>query len=282
MAVRRPAYAGAFYDANPDSLRHQIIDSFMHRLGPGRLPEGVKDAGISAIVAPHAGFVYSGASAAHAYLSIAEQEKPETIIVIGPNHTGRGTPISIMGEGFWETPLGLVPLDIELAERIVNNSRIAGFDDTAFIREHSIEVQLPFLQFIYPEFKLVPICMGYQDLGVSRDLGRAIHEAIGGESVIIVASSDLNHMESKKESNRKDKFVLDAIEAMDEVMLQESVKRERISTCGYGPISAALVASKLGGAKSAEILSYYTSGDIIGDNRSVVGYASTKISRNEK
>ncbi len=282
MAVRRPAVAGAFYDAKPDSLRQQIIDSFMHKLGPGRLPEGERDSDISAIVVPHAGFVYSGASAAHAYLSIAEQDNPETVIVIGPNHTGRGTPISVMGEGFWETPLGLVPLDTELAERIVKKSRIAEFDDTAFIREHSIEVQLPFLQFIYPEFKLVPICMGYQDLVTSRDLGQAIHESTVSESVIIVASSDLNHMESRKESNRKDKFVLEAIEAMDEAMLQDSVKRERISTCGYGPVSATLVASKLGGAKSAEILSYYTSGDIIGDNRSVVGYASAKITRNEK
>ena len=113
----------------------------MHRLGPGRLPEGKEDTDISAIVAPHAGFVYSGASAAHAYLSIAEQEKPETVIVIGPNHTGRGKPISIMGDGFWETPLGLVPLDTKLAERIVIKSRIAEFDGTAFIREHSIEVQ---------------------------------------------------------------------------------------------------------------------------------------------
>ncbi len=282
MAVRRPAVAGAFYDANLDSLRHQIIDSFKHRLGPGRLPEGGGAPVISAIVAPHAGFVYSGASAAHAYLSLAEQEKPDTVVVIGPNHTGRGTPISVMGEGFWETPLGLVPLDTELAERIVKKSGIAKFDDTAFIREHSIEVQLPFLQFIYQDFKLVPICMGYQDLETSRDLGRAIHESIKGGSVIIVASSDLNHMESREESNRKDRYVLDAIVAIDEAMLQESVKRERISTCGYGPISATLVASKLGGAKSAEILSYYTSGDIIGDDRSVVGYASAKITRNEK
>ena len=282
MAVRRPAVAGAFYDANPVSLRHQIIDSFMHRLGPGRLPEEGEGSGISAIVAPHAGFMYSGASAAHAYLVLAEQDKPDTVIVIGPNHTGRGTPVSVMGEGSWETPLGLVPLNSELAECIVDKSDIARFDDTAFTREHSVEVQLPFLQFIYPEFKLVPICMGYQDLEASRDLGRAIHESIKGESVIIVASSDLNHMESKKESNRKDRYVLDAIEAMDEVRLQDSVKKENISTCGYGPVSATLVASKLGGAKSAEILSYYTSGDIIGDNRQVVGYASARITRNEK
>jgi predicted class III extradiol MEMO1 family dioxygenase len=258
MAVRHPAVAGAFYDAKPISLRQQIIGSFMHTLGPGRLPEGEGNAGILAIVVPHAGFIYSGASAAHAYLSIAEQGKPDTVIVIGPNHTGQGTPISVMGEGYWETPLGLVPLDTDLAGRIVKNSGIAEFDDAAVAREHSVEVQLPFLQFIYPEFKLVPICMGYH-----------------------IASTDLNHMEPKAESNRKDKYVLDAIEAMDEAMLQESVRRERISTCGYGPVSATLVASKLGGAKSAEILSYYTSGDIIGDNRQVVGYASAKITRNE-
>lgn len=281
MAVRHPAVAGAFYDAKPISLRQQITDSFMHRLGPGRLPEAEGDSDISAIIVPHAGFVYSGPSAAHAYLSIAEQGKPDTVIVIGPNHTGQGTPISVMGEGYWETPLGLVPLDAELAERIVKNSGIVEFDDTAFVREHSVEVQLPFLQFIYPEFKLVPICMGYQDLETSRDLGQAIHNAIEGESVMIIASTDLNHMEPKAESNRKDRFVLDAIKAMDEVMLQESVRRERISTCGCGPVSATLVASKLGGAKSAEILSYYTSGDIIGDNRQVVGYASAKITRNE-
>lgn len=280
MAVRRPAVAGAFYDANPDSLRKQITNSFTHRLGPGRLPGEVKEDGILSIVAPHAGFVYSGASAAHAYLALAEQPAPETIIVIGPNHTGYGTPLSVMREGAWDTPLGRVQIDSELAGKIIENSSIAANDSSAFRREHSLEVQLPFLQFIYPRFKLVPVCMGYQDLETSRDLGEAIHRSIEGKSVIIVASSDLNHQESKRESNRKDRFVLDAIEAMDEAMLQASVKREQISTCGYGPISATLIASKLGGAKSAEVLSYYTSGDIIGDDRTVVGYASAKITRN--
>ena len=282
MAVRQPAVAGAFYAANPFSLKQQIIDSFNHKLGPGRLPGDQGDSNISAIVAPHAGFVYSGPSAAHAYLRLAEQEKPDTVIVIGPNHTGRGTPVSIMGEGHWDTPLGSVELDTKLAESIIQSSNVAELDHTAFIREHSVEVQLPFLQFIYPEFKLVPICMGYQDLETSIDLGRAIHEAIKDRNAIIVASSDLNHMESKSVSNKKDKFVLDAIDAMDEVQLQESVKREQITTCGYGPISATLVASKLGGDKFSEILSYYTSGDIIGDDRQVVGYASAIISRDEK
>ena len=282
MAVRQPAVAGAFYAANPFSLKQQIIDSFNHKLGPGRLPGDQSDSNISAIVAPHAGFVYSGPSAAHAYLRLAEQEKPDTVIVIGPNHTGRGTPVSIMGEGHWDTPLGSVELDTKLAESIIQNSNVAELDHTAFIREHSVEVQLPFLQFIYPEFKLVPICMGYQDLETSIDLGRAIHEAIKDRNALIVASSDLNHMDSKSVSNKKDKFVLDAIDAMDEIQLQKVVKREQITTCGYGPISATLVASKLGGAKFSEILSYYTSGDIIGDDHQVVGYASAIISRDEK
>lgn len=282
MAVRRPAVAGAFYDANPSSLKQQIIDAFNHKLGPGRLPGDKTSSNIAAIVAPHAGYVYSGPSAAHAYLRLAEQETPCTVIVIGPNHTGYGTPVSVMGEGQWETPLGRVQLDSKIANDIVKNSKIARLDETAFMREHSVEVQIPFLQFIYPEFKLVPICMGYQDLDTSVELGRSINESIKGKNTIIVASSDLNHMESKSVSNKKDKYVLDAIKAMDEVRLQDSVKRENITTCGYGPVSATLIASKLGGAKSSEILSYYTSGDIIGDDRQVVGYASAIISRDEK
>ncbi len=281
MAVRQPAVAGAFYAANLSSLKQQIIDSFNHKLGPGRLPGDKIESNITAIVAPHAGYVYSGPSAAHAYLRLAEQVKPDTVVVIGPNHTGRGTPVSIMGDGYWETPFGRVELDSNIADAIIQDSNIARIDDTAFIREHSVEVQVPFLQFIYPEFKLVPICMGYQDLETSIDLGRAIHEAVKGRNAIIVASSDLNHMEPKSVSNKKDKYVLDAIDAMDEVQLQESVKREHITTCGYGPVSATLVASKLGGAKSSEILSYYTSGDIIGDDSQVVGYTSAIISRDE-
>ncbi len=282
MAVRRPAVAGAFYAANPSSLKKQIIDSFNHKLGPGRMPGESAGSSITSIVAPHAGYMYSGPSAAHAYLRLAEQEKPETVIVIGPNHTGWGTPVSIMGEGYWETPLGRVELDARVSEAIVDNSNIVEFDETAFIREHSVEVRVPFLQFIYPEFKLVPICMGVQDLKTSIDLGKAIHKAVKGKNVIIVASTDLNHMESKAVSNKKDQYVLDAIMAMDEAQLQESVKRKHITTCGYGPVSTTLIASKLGGAKSSEILSYYTSGDIIGDDHSVVGYASAIISRDEK
>jgi AmmeMemoRadiSam system protein B len=280
MAIRRPAVAGAFYAASPEKLRKQIIDCFNHPLGPGRLPSATTGSGILSVVCPHAGYIYSGPAASHSYLALGEQGSPETVVVIGPNHTGWGTPVSIMKEGIWQTPLGNVEIDSELTEKIFEKSDIARPDESAFIREHSVEVQLPFLQFIYPSFKLVPICMGYQDLETSTELGKAIYESSKDKNIVIVASTDLTHQEPKISANAKDQHVLNAIREMDEKKLQDVVKKYRITTCGYGPVSVALVYSKLKKAMKAEILSYYTSGDIIGDNSAVVGYASAKITRN--
>lgn len=279
MAIRRPAVAGAFYAASPESLRKQIIDCFKHPLGPGKLPGAKTDTEVLSVVCPHAGYMYSGPAASHGYLALSEQKTPETVVIIGPNHTGWGTPVSIMSEGIWKTPLGDVTIDSELAGKIIDIAPTARSDESAFLREHSIEVQVPFLQFIYPEFKFVPICMGYQDLQTSTELGNAIYEASKDKEIVVVASSDLTHQEPKASANKKDQYVLDAISEMDEVKLQESVRRHHITTCGYGCISATLVYSKLRKATNAEILTYYTSGDIIGDNSAVVGYASAKITR---
>ena len=280
VAIRRPAVAGAFYAASPEQLKKQIIDSFNHRLGAGRLPEHQSKRDILGVICPHAGYMYSGPAASHSYLALGEQTSPETVVIIGPNHTGWGTPISVMSEGKWVTPLGKVSIDSELAEKIIDYSPTAKSDESAFIREHSVEVQLPFLQFIYPEFKFVPICMGYQDLDVSEELGKAIYDASKDKEIVVIASTDLNHQESKQTSNKKDKYVIDAIKTLDEKQLQESVKNHHITTCGYGPVSATMVYSKLHGATKGEVLSYYTSGDITGDNYAVVGYASAKITRN--
>jgi AmmeMemoRadiSam system protein B len=280
LSVRRPVVAGAFYPAQPDRLRQQIEQCFNHQRGPGRLPgETRTERTIHSVVCPHAGYVYSGPAAAHCYLALAEQEKPETVIVIGPNHTGWGTPVSMMGEGSWETPLGRVPLDTALAKEILEQSEIIDYDHTAFQREHSVEVQVPFLQYIYRDFKLVPICMGYQDLETSREVGEAIHRATEGKDTLVIASTDLTHQERQESANRKDRLVIEAILEMDEEKLQRVVREHRITTCGYGPVSAALVASKLAVAGNAELLSYYTSGDIIGDYSAVVGYAALKITR---
>ena len=282
MIIRKAAVAGTFYPRYKPDLINVLKESFLNNeFGPREEPKTLNQDQRTLIggVSPHAGYVYSGPAAAHSYLALGEQSTPDTVVIIGPNHTGWGKPVSVMNNGLWETPLGKVPIDTDLANMIIDLCDLARSDETAFIREHSIEVQLPFLQYIYSEFNFVPICMGYQDLKTSTELGKALYEASKGKDIIVIASSDLTHQESRLSANKKDKYVLDAIRVMDEKTLQESVKRYNITTCGYGPISAALVYSKLKKATKAEVLSYYTSGDIIGDHRAVVGYAAAKIIR---
>jgi len=281
MSVRHPCVAGMFYPADPRRLRQEIEACFKHELGPGKLPgKPERPRSITAIVCPHAGYVYSGPVAAHSYLSLSEEEKADTFIIIGPNHTGFGTPVSMMGQGSWETPLGKVDIDSELAQLIFKASDTIDLDETAHIREHSVEVQLPFLQYLYgSDFKFIPICMDFQDLETSRDVSRILSKIIKGRSVVVIASTDLNHQESQESTNRKDSLILEAIRGMNEEALQDIVRQHRISMCGYGPVSVALVTSKLLGADKAEVLSHHTSGDITGDLSAVVGYASARITR---
>jgi hypothetical protein len=280
MSVRRPSVAGAFYPAKPGRLKKLIENCFNHTLGPGSLPsKRSQNRNILSIVSPHAGYIYSGPSAAHGYFNLAEQKKPDTIIILGPNHTGWGSPISMMGEGAWETPLGHVPINEDLAKEIFNKSELIDLNETAHTREHSIEVQLPFLQYIYGDFKFIPICMGIQDLETSKEIGKTLAKIGQSNDILIIASSDLSHQETQETANRKDKLVLDSILGLDEIELQRQIFLHRITACGYGPISTAVVASKLLGAQKAELLSYYTSGDIIGQYSGVVGYASVKISK---
>jgi AmmeMemoRadiSam system protein B len=175
--------------------------------------------------------------------------------------------------------LGEVEIHEKLAKRIFESSDIIDFDESAHLREHSIEVQLPFLQYTYGDSKIVPICMGFQDLRTSREIGRAIAEAAENMDALIIASTDLTHMETKDSAGSKDQGVIERIMRMNEEHLQSWVRSQRVSMCGYGPVSATLAASKRMGAKKAELLSYSTSGDITGDFSTVVGYASAKIMR---
>jgi AmmeMemoRadiSam system protein B len=279
--VRRPYVAGSFYSREPQRLRREIEDSFTHKLGPGKLPvKGDKPRNITAIVCPHAGYVYSGHVASHSYLALSEEVAPDTAVILCPNHTGLGSAVSLMSDGAWETPLGRVRIDAEVSKAIFKHSGMIDLDESAHQYEHSIEVQLPFLQYIYgSSISIVPICMGFQDLETSRNVGSAIAEASKGRNVIIIASTDMTHQESQESATRKDRLVLDAIERLDEESVQNAVAENHITMCGYGPVSAAIVASKLLGADKAEILSYHTSGDITGDRGAVVGYASAKLTR---
>jgi len=281
LSVRRPYVAGSFYPLDKQRLRQDIENCFRHTLGPGRLPvKGDKPRTITALVCPHAGYIYSGHVAAYSYLALSEEKAPETAIILCPNHTGLGSAVSLMGEGYWETPLGRVKINSDLSNAIFKASGMIDMDESAHQYEHSIEVQLPFLQYIYgSRVNIVPICMGFQDLETSKNVGEAIAEAAKGNNIVIIASTDMTHQETQASAARKDRLVLDAIEAMNEAKVQEVVSKNRMTMCGYGPVSAAIVASKKQGADRAEILSYHTSGDITGDQGAVVGYASAKITR---
>ena len=179
-----------------------------------------------------------------------------------------------MTEGVWETPLGGVEIDSDLAGRIVRSSKIIDVSELAHRYEHSIEVQLPFLQYLYgSEFRFVPLCMMMQDLETSREVGEALASALGSRGLII-ASTDLTHYEPQRSAERKDRMVVESVTRLDEAGLWTVVEGEGVSMCGYGPVIAAMVSAKKLGASRAELLKYSTSGDVSGDTREVVGYAS--------
>jgi MEMO1 family protein len=275
--IRKPAVAGLFYESNPESLRKRIKWCYQHQLGPGRTPDKIgKKRTIKGLMAPHAGYQYSGPVAAHSYLKLAEDGLPETVVILCPNHTGLGSGVSTMTEGAWQTPLGNVQIDEEFAKELVNHHTLMDTDPAAHLQEHSCEVQLPFLQYISPDFQLVPVCMWMQDLETASELGEAIAETSRkiGRDIVVIASTDFTHYQTQEVAKSQDKQVLEAIKVMDEKLLMERVAEFNVTMCGYGPVSAALVESKSMGAKSAEILKYATSGDSTGDYSSVVGYAS--------
>jgi len=277
LKVRHPAVAGSWYAGNSVGLQTQIEKCFTHKLGPGKLPKVVKEGprNLVGLVCPHAGYMYSGPVAAHAYYELAKDGKPDIVVIFSPNHTGRGSALAVMNEGVWRTPMGDVEIDIQTANQILRESHIIDVDDRAHAYEHSIELQLPFLQYLYGSaFKFVPICFLIQDLESSREVGQATAKALSGKNALVIASTDMTHYEPHGMAEKKDKMVIEAAIKMDEEQYYSDVDSHAISTCGYGPTIAAITAAKELGAKKAKLLCYKTSGDITGDFSAVVGYAS--------
>jgi len=272
--IRQPAVAGMFYPSNKEILLETIKRCFLDKKGPGEIPKIGNSNRVVGVVSPHAGYMYSGFVAAYAYREIAIDRKPETAVIIGPNHHGIGTPVAIMRKGKWKTPLGEVEIDEELATEIMINSSIIREDEVAHRAEHSIEVQIPFLQFLYPDIKIVPICVLFQDLHSSISIGEAIGEACKDRNTVIIASSDFTHYEPYNIAYQKDKEAIEKIVKMDEEAFISKVIERNISICGVGPIISLIRAAKIVGAKEAKLLNYQTSGDITGDYYSVVGYAA--------
>jgi hypothetical protein len=219
--------------------------------------------------------MFSGPVAAHSYYELAVDGKPDVIFLFGPNHTGMGSGLAVMSEGFWRTPLGDVEIDNQAAERLVKEAKIIDVDDSAHTYEHSIEVQLPFLQYLYGNgFKIVPVCFLMQDLPSVKEVGEATAKIATDMNAVVIASSDMTHYETQQSAERKDRKALEAVEALDPGRFYSTVETNRVTACGYGPIAALMTAAKTLGVKEAKLLCYKTSGDVTGDYSSVVGYAA--------
>jgi AmmeMemoRadiSam system protein B len=269
--LRPAAVAGRFYPADPDDLRAEARAYLAQTSSTNQAP--LRALGC---IAPHAGYVYSGHVAGAVF---ARVEVPKRCIVMCPNHTGMGRALAIMSEGAWQTPLGEVPIDAELAGALKHKFPALQEDSAAHRAEHAAEVELPFLLLRQPELKFVPIALGTGQFEVLEQLGRALADVIAArnDSVLIVASSDMNHYESDAVTRVKDHRAIERILTLDPRGLFDVVTQQNISMCGFGPAVAMLTAARQLGAKSAELVKYATSGDISGDRDMVVGYAGVVV-----
>ena len=273
-AIRPPAVAGRFYPGSAQRLRADV--ETLTTAPVGAADETTKIRAIGCI-SPHAGYTYSGPIAGALYRRL---ELPKRFVILCPNHTGQGAPVAITSAGAWKTPLGNAQIDEELAGAIMKASPLVVEDAEAHKYEHSLEVQLPFLQVLQPEFRFVPIAVGTTDFEWLTSLGEAIAYVIStvSEPVMIVASSDMNHYESDSVTRMKDHRAIGQILALNPRGLYDTVRQGHISMCGYAPATIMLTAALRRGATKAELVRYATSGDVSGDRDSVVGYAGLAIS----
>jgi AmmeMemoRadiSam system protein B len=266
--VRKPAVAGYFYPQKEAALRSL--------LGGMVDPEAKKEKA-RAIVSPHAGLPYSGYVAGAVYSSVL---LPQRFVILGPSHRGQRARFGMVKEGAWETPLGEVPIDSALAEELLRRSPLIKVEEAAHEEEHSVEVQLPFLQYLCTGFSIVPLTVSpeadYRDL---EELGIAMAGAVrqAEEEVLVVASTDMSHYVSQETAREKDFLAIKRIQALDARGLFDVVQDEAISMCGFQPTAAAILAAKELGASRADLIRYMTSGDTSGDYHQVVGYAGLRI-----
>ncbi|MCF2136937.1 MAG: AmmeMemoRadiSam system protein B [Candidatus Thorarchaeota archaeon] len=274
-----PVVAGSFYEGERDLLLQRLEACFKGPEGPGALPTG--DIGsarqIKALICPHAGYVYSGSAAAHSYLRLFEDGQPEGIVILGPNHTGLGAPVAVSTDD-WETPLGVLSNDRALANMIVNSNKYAIVDTVAHGGEHSIEVQLPFLQYIFGNaISIVPISLMTRDWVVLESLGKTLARLAEDMDILVIASSDFTHFESASTARMKDYQALEYLENLDPHGFLDFVNGHRLSICGASPITAALVFANEVGAVQFNLLKYTHSGIVTGSDDNVVAYVAAEF-----
>lgn len=267
--VREPVVAGAFYPGTRAGLMESLDLLFggVRPMVTGKLDRP------RALIVPHAGYMYSGKVAADGYAEVAKEGEPDWVVILGTNHTGLGLPISAARDGIWRTPLGDAPIAVDIADQLVSH----GFPiaEEAFWREHSIEVQLPFLQYLFgPEIPFIPVCVMLPSFSALAAAGAGLAAVIQDKPGLVVISSDFTHYEPDKVARQIDQEAIERILAVDAEGFYTLVVRRRLSICGAGAITILLAAAQKLGWKEAKLVSYATSGDVTGDRTAVVGYAA--------
>jgi len=268
MFKREAAVAEHFYPGIPGELR-KTVESYTQRPGPGLLEA-------KGILVPHAGYVYSGAVAGKVFSSV---QLPKRFIILGPNHSGRGAALALSPAGGWRMPLGEVPIDADMNERLMKACPKLQEDASAHQNEHCLEVQIPFLQVLQPGFTFSAICLRTVEYSDLESLGHAMAQAIrsSAEPVLLVASSDMTHYADAGTAARQDQFAIDCILALDSMGLFRIILKKNISMCGFAPMVAVLTACNDLGANSARLMQYTNSGEASGDYNRVVAYAGIVV-----
>ena len=265
---RQPLVANQFYPEDPFFLLNALKEL---------VPQVKHKEKVIAAVSPHAGYIYSGATAGK---TLGRIIIPEDVIILGPNHHGRGESIALMASGTWQMPLGDVPINSKLAELVLNNSNLINDDEIAHRFEHSLEVQVPFLQYLQKNLTITPLVISRISFDQCQELGLALARAINqyAKPVLILASTDMTHYESRETAGRQDQLAIDRILALDAQGLYETVLGQGITMCGVIPTTITLIAAQALGATRAELVQYTDSGEASGDTSQVVGYAGLTIS----
>jgi len=287
--MRYPAVAGGFYERSRDALVRQIKECYTHPLGPGRVPDVRRgERRLVGLVVPHAGYMYSGPVAAHSYAALAADGWPRSFVILGPNHHGQGAPLALTKHD-WQTPLGSATVDVDLYAAL--SKPPLEEDILAHRDEHSIEVQLPFLQSLHEAVSFVPICMAFQEYEVAAEVGELVADAVKGRDVVLIASSDFTHvgsqylqlpprgMSAPEFAKEQDSKAIEMILALDPKRFAAKVAQAEISMCGYGPVAAMLTAAKQLGADRVKLLKYATSSDVSRDSHMAVGYGAIGVYR---
>lgn len=268
--LREPVVSGQFYPATQTLIKKQV-GSFL--TGPEQ-----KKSKVLAVIVPHAGYIYSGEVAVNV---IANIEIPENVILIGPNHTGIGPKVSIMPSGTWKTPMGSLKINEGLAGALIENSKLFSRDESAHSYEHSLEVELPILQYFSPSFQIVPITLGSlkfdEIIDIAEAISKAIKEGNFQDNTLLLASTDMTHYESEEDAARKDKLAIEQILKLDAKALLDVAIKNDFSMCGKDPTAVVIEAALRLGAKEAKLIKYGTSATASGDHDRVVGYAGLII-----